>query len=242
MFASELSAAQLTRAQVGDVTRFIDDDPVIDPTHSIVSLRYHGIPIQITVSQGADGILLGVKLDLDEFVLSLLPGAHHQLDTSFDRLKFNTSADEPSVPNESPAHLVIGTDSNYEAGMLTGILESDQLTDGVVAQLLRAAIGEIEVYRDLLDEADSEIRDLEFWDEQANHLIGLAFQRIKELKKLVKKLKRQRQRAYDKGFQAAMPLIPDGGVDADALEEALINGSQDPEFAAARTKHENQTA
>lgn len=120
-------------------------------------------------------------------------------------------------------------------------LELQNVTDGVVAQLLRAATGEFEVYRALLDEADSEIAWLEFWAGWCDQAINTLLKYVKRQERTIKRLKRQRRRAYDKGFQAALALAPGEGSDTPDLEQALTNGSQDPEFAAARAEHESST-
>lgn len=216
MSANQVPDAVLT--EVGDVTGFTDGgDPVIDPTNSVVRLQYYGIPVGITVTQTDAGTDLRIELGEDGFTLRLLPGAVLQLGSPFDHLELQDVPDDSSAPNGSAAHLLIGVDGDYEAGRLAGIEEGAQLADDKVAQLLTAIVGDIQVYRDLLAEADSEIREFQIWERYADRMIDLAFKQIKQQKRLIKKLKRQRK-------------------------QALTCGSQDPEFAAARVAHEAQTA
>lgn len=241
MSANEVPNVQLT--EVGYVTGFTDGgEPVIDPTNSVVRLQYYGIPVGITVTQTDTGTDLRIELGEDGFTLRLLPGAVLQLGSPFDHLELQDVPDDSSALNGNAAHLLIGVDGDYEAGRLAGIEEGAQLADDKVAQLLTAIVGDIQVYRDLLAEADSEIREFQFWERYADRMIDLAIKQIKQQKRLIKKLKRQCKRAYDEGFRAALTLAPGEGSGTADLEQALINGSQDPEFAAARAEHESSTA
>ncbi len=227
MTASEVSNVRLTA--IGSVTGTTKKGNPI----SVVHLEYRDIPIVITLKQRSDGgTNLRVELDDDALTLRLQPGTV-ELGAPFDGLELQASTDEPSA-----AHLVVGTDSNYEAGMIAGILESDQFTDSVVAQLIRAAAGEIEVYRELLDVADDEIAWCEHWAMHADEAIATLIKYVGKLERRVKKLKRQLKEAHDKGFEAALALAPGEGPDAPSREAKLVDGSQDPEFAAARNEHE----